>query len=123
METMKKYASARLFDQKKGDTFQPYEFIVRTRTDVPVPVDLTDLQIIATFRVNSRDGKVIHVATIDEGITIDDPTSGRFILNPWKLNIQPCVVLVDIRFIGSDLIDTPIELSFNVSGNTNPIIP
>jgi hypothetical protein len=115
---MKTFKTVAFDDQKIGDGFQIRPMLV-SNSITGDPVDISDVQIIATFRYNSSRGRILHKATSDDGITMG-PEANKYTIDTWQLDVPEGKIYCDVSFIfPNELPRTYLAFFFNAVSNTN----
>ena len=102
---------------KEGDTIIDVTFRLVNKT-TELPIDLTDVEIIAVFREGGPRGKEFLSVTSAEGITKVDAADGKWKFEPF--NVETTSDLVgNVRFIKNGVeLRTYLELAIPIKSNT-----
>lgn len=101
-------------DIPRGDTMPSTAFTVKTVTP-NAPVDLTGAAIKVTFKRGNTGIK----KEIGTGITVDDPTTGVFVLDPFEFSVAGCYLYdIEITYPNA-VVSTIINGEVNVLKDVN----
>jgi hypothetical protein len=115
---MKTFKTVAFDDQKIGDGFQIRPMLV-SNTLTGEAIDISDVQITATFRTNSARGKVVHTATNAAGITMG-PEPNKFTIDSWPLDVPEGIIFCDVTFtFPGEMPRTYMQITLKVVSNTN----
>ena len=87
--------TVKLKDRIKNDTSNSVEFVYKDGNDVAIDVTNWDFRI--QFRFRSKTGLIVLDVTNGNGITLNDPTNGKFTLDAFDLDWEVDTYFFDIE--------------------------
>ena len=109
-------ATFNLKNRIKNDTSNSVEFIYKDGDDNPIDITLWSFRI--QFRYRSKKGMVVLDVTNGNGITLTDPTNGKFELDEFDLDWEVDTYYYDIEATFGTEVKTYLQGTMKVCQDT-----
>lgn len=105
-------------NHQRGTTWNGMEILLEKEIQPPSspvifePVDLSTVQVVASFREKKGSAVIFEFKTQDGTITIPEPLSGKMNFMPRKMNVPVCTYFFEVLLIQSDGTTTEVMSNY-----------